>query len=157
MYTKKPNLFRWEILLPGENLIIINKNKVWNYDKDLEQVTIQEINDDSMTSSAFFLSEDVDMLQQEYNIYDFVCSKEKLLKSKMCFKLIPKNENAPFQRLLLGFSNDVLKELILFDQLEQETRITFNKIKVNELIKNNLFTLKIPKGVDIVGNIPEPL
>lgn len=152
MFTKKPNLFRWEVLEPDESLIIINNDKVWNYDKDLEQVTIQKLEKENMTNSAFFLSENTNALQENYNILSFNCKEAKLSTSKKCFKLVPKNENTPFQSLLLGFTNENLTGLVLNDQLDQTTIINFMEPKVNGDINSSLFTFKIPKNVDVVQN-----
>ena len=43
LLLKKPNNFYWEILRPNEQIIVKNKIKLWIYDKDLDQVTIQNI------------------------------------------------------------------------------------------------------------------
>ncbi len=41
MLLKRPGLFRWHTDEPMEQLLVSNGEKVWLYDPDLEQVTIQ--------------------------------------------------------------------------------------------------------------------
>jgi len=49
---KRPGLFRWHTDAPMEQLLVSNGEKVWLYDPDLQQVTIQTL-DQRLTHTPF--------------------------------------------------------------------------------------------------------
>src|SRR5690348_16392147 len=59
MWIKKPGQFRWEVLGNEPRLIIADGRKVWDYDRDLDQVTIQKLNKAQTAAPIFFLTGDV--------------------------------------------------------------------------------------------------
>lgn len=151
MYSKKPNLFRWEIDKPYKNIILLNNDKLWNYDVDLEQVTIQKFAS-SKESTPFFLSGSSENLKQEYKIENAFCGQVGFKKSDNCFRLIPKIEGSSFQSIYIGFKNNQLSQMKMLDLLEQTTLISFSNTKSNIDINPKTFELKIPKGVDVIEN-----
>lgn len=152
MYSKKPNLFRWEVTTPSHGLIISNGKNLWDYDKELEQITIQKINANDINATPFFLSGNVKQLQSDYIIEVATCKTYNLTNSEVCFKLIPKKDDMSFQYLILGFKEDILRDMVMLDQLGQTTDIEFLNPIVNKDINNSLFKLDIPDGVDVLKN-----
>src|SRR5262245_30958888 len=56
---KRPGLFRWHTDAPQEQLLISNGEKVWLFDPDLEQVTIQKLDQRLTQTPALLLSGDL--------------------------------------------------------------------------------------------------
>lgn len=151
LQIKKPGLFRWEVLEPEKNLIVSDGKKVWNYDEDLEQVTVQYLERASGTP-VFFLSGEVDSLDKDFMVKDVTklpdnCSS----KSSLCYLLHPHQADSPFQWIKIGFHEDRLHELQILDQLGQVSRFYFSKIKTNTALEKTIFQFTPPKGVDVIG------
>ena len=142
MMVKKPNQFRWEIIKPDPNLIIVNKGKFFNYDQELQQITIQNIDNIYENSPvSLFLTANIQDINTRYFI-----KKRKV----NCFELIPRNESDGFKNVQLTFKNNIIISLRLTDQLEQISKIKFSNIKINIKLKDQFFRFDIPKGVDVI-------
>lgn len=143
MAIKKPGLFRWQIINPEPNLIIVDGKNLWNYDEELQQVTVQAI-DDSYESSpvSLLLAGDITDIIKKYQI-------TKVANEQ--FELVPKNKVDSFNKINLTFKSGVLSKLQLFAQLGQMSVIQFDKVKTNLIIKAKLFQFVPPVGVDVVG------
>lgn len=153
MWLKKPGQFRWEVQGAEQRIVVSNGKKVWDYDKDLEQVTVQQISKKDIKAPIFFLTGDVNSLEKDFKIQklnpqDKNCMKE----SDHCFTLSPKTEHFAFQQIQIGFKGQVLRELTMVDQLNQHSYFLFTNAKLNPAIEGTLFNFIPPKGVDLVGN-----
>jgi len=140
MALLKPNQFRWEILKPNQQLIIADGKKLWVYDIDLEQVTVEPIEKAFAGTPMMFLSGSSDVLKN----YDIQASQNK-------YTLIPHNKNHPdtqFQKIEIFFENNQLIAMHLFDTLEQGTELLFENIRIKLKPSKQLFKFKTPEGVD---------
>ncbi|NQY42507.1 MAG: outer membrane lipoprotein chaperone LolA, partial [Legionellales bacterium] len=105
LLLKKPNNFYWEVFRPNEQIIVKNKIKLWIYDKDLDQVTVQNI-----TSLKQFNV--LNLLIDENFDYDnhFKVLLTKI-SNKEIFTLETVNDNFDFNKLIIIFTNNKLSEL----------------------------------------------
>ena len=55
-----------------------------------------------------------------------------------------------FVAVQLGFVNGMINQMKLHDHLGHMTLIQFKNIKANIALPSNLFTFKVPKGVDVI-------
>src|SRR3990167_7297198 len=65
---KRPGLFRWHTDEPQEQLLVSNGQQVWLYDPDLQQVTIQKLDQRQTHTPALLLSGDVSEIRQNFDI-----------------------------------------------------------------------------------------
>src|SRR5690606_35728590 len=61
---KRPGQFRWHTDAPLEQLLVSNGKQIWLYDPDLEQVTIQTLDQRLSHTPALLLSGDVSQIRQ---------------------------------------------------------------------------------------------
>ena len=152
MWLKKPGQFRWEVKGKDPRLVVSDGTQVWDYDKELAQVTVQKFKKGQTSAPIYFLTGEVDSLDKDFKITPIPITEGKCLKdSDTCFELLPMNTEGAFQSIRIGFKRQVLKELQLLDQLGQHSTFTFNKVLVNSDLASNLFSFVAPKGVDVVG------
>lgn len=144
MAFQRPDLFRWYSLSPSKQLIINNSQKLAIYDVALAQVTYKNVDEQDNAIPALLLSGDVSKLKQHYNIN--ACAKD----SANCYQLSAKDDNAVLKRLTITFNNNVLKNMIIDNNLDQTTEIRFKNVKINSILNPSLFKLNLPAGVDIV-------
>ncbi|MFZ3155086.1 outer membrane lipoprotein chaperone LolA [Pseudomonas sp.] len=141
---KRPGLFRWHTDAPMEQLLVSNGEKVWLYDPDLEQVTIQTLDQRLTHTPALLLSGDVSKIRENFeishteggNVVDFI--------------LKPKSKDTLFDSLRLSFRNKVLNDMQLIDSIGQRTNILFLNVKMNEPQDDAQFTFEIPAGADVI-------
>ena len=141
---KRPGLFRWHTDEPMEQLLVSNGEKVWLYDPDLEQVTIQTLDQRLTHTPALLLSGDVSKISENFEI------SHKEGGSVVDFTLKPKAKDSLFDSLRLSFRSGVLNDMQLIDSIGQRTNILFLNVKMNEPVEDHLFTFDIPEGADVI-------
>lgn len=141
---KRPGQFRWHTDEPMEQLLVSNGEKVWLYDPDLEQVTIQKLDQRLTHTPALLLSGDVSQIRENFDI-DY-----KEGGNVVDFILKPKAKDSLFDSLRLSFRNRVLNDMQLIDSIGQRTNILFLNVKMNEPVDDGLFSFDIPQGADVI-------
>jgi outer membrane lipoprotein carrier protein len=145
MALQRPGKFRWQTLKPNKQLLVADGQRVWFYDVDLEQVTVQTQNLQQNNSPAFLLSGSTDSLTKDFAI----SSEEK--GDGIWFTLTPKKESNLFKTVQLYFVQNELRGMRLIDNLGQESTLKFTQIKNNAALSANLFQFKPPRGVDVIN------
>jgi outer membrane lipoprotein carrier protein len=146
MALLRPGKFRWEVLKPTKQILVTNGSRLWIYDPDLEQVTIKLLTKEIGDSPAMLLSNTSEGLEKAYNVS---LSKE-LNHQLQWYLLVPKNKNNSFAAIKLGFDKNEIREMMLEDQLGQNTHIEFYNIKVNPTLASSLFVFKLPPNIDVI-------
>lgn len=144
MSVQRPNNFRWETKSPSEQLIVANGNTLWVYDKDLEQVTKQSVDNQVGNTPALLLSGDPSKIDKNFKI-------TQPYSNKNYYVLYPKSANANFKNLSLSFNGGKPVMMVLNDSLGQTTSIKFSNIKLNPSINAAQFKFTPPKGVDVIN------
>ena len=145
-HVRQPNKIYWETFAPYEQIVVSNGEKLWIYDSDLEQVTVQEATD--LEGPLALLSESLEALQAKYNISQSTTGIEKV------FQLVPKinDESSSFSVVRFSFADEHLKSISIVDKLRQTTEIRLNELQVNPNTADSTFEFVVPEGVDIVIN-----
>lgn len=151
---KKPGQFRWEMEGQDPRSVIADGKKVWDYDKELEQVTVQPFVKGQGSAPIFFLTGDVSALDKDFKVVKINPNdKGKCMEGcDACFELEPKASQGSFQWIRVGFKDKKLHEMELLDQLGQRSVFIFTGVVLNENIPAQQFQFKPPKGVDVVEN-----
>lgn len=144
MALKRPGLLRWHTDAPMEQLLVSNGEKVWLYDPDLQQVTIQDLDQRMTHTPALLLSGDVSKIRENFTI------SHKEGGSVVDFILKPKAKDTLFDTLRLSFRNGVINDMQLIDSIGQRTNILFLGVKLNQPLADNQFTFQVPEGADVI-------
>ncbi len=144
MSLKRPGLLRWHTDAPMEQLLVSNGEKVWLYDPDLQQVTIQALDQRMTHTPALLLSGDVSKIRENFTI------SHKEGGSVVDFILKPKAKDTLFDTLRLSFRNRVINDKQLIDSIGQRTNILFLGVKLNQPLADSQFTFKVPEGADVI-------
>ena len=144
----EPNRIRWIINRPMPQQIISDGVQIWLFDPDLEQVIIQAYDANLAATPVGLFSGDSEAINGAFSVaYDQTIS---IVDS---FVLTPKNTQALYQSLRFDFAAQQPQTLEFIDSLGQITRIELNNVEVNPALADNLFTFKIPDGVDIINHV----
>lgn len=141
---KRPGLFRWHTSAPQEQLLISDNKKIWLYDPDLMQLTIQKMDQRMSHTPALLLSGNVSEIQKNFTISAMPRA------GTQSFILIPKDKDSLFSSLTLVFEGNTISRMVLVDNVGQRTSIGFTNIKMNVPVNDNLFKFTPPKGTDII-------
>jgi len=145
MQFSRPGKFRWEYDKPIEQTIVSDGSRVWLYDKDLNQVTVQRLNR-ALGSSPAALLAGSNEIEKSYTLTG-MGGKDGL----DWLEAVPKAQDTAFERVRLGFGKAGLEVMELRDQFGQTTVIKFSAIERNVRIPPEVFRFAPPKGADVIS------
>jgi outer membrane lipoprotein carrier protein len=155
MLFKRPNKFRWDYLKPYQNQIISDGDRLFMYDQDLRQVSINPIAKVSGSTPLLIIAgKNIEKYFTLKNIDDQ--SYNEVSQNIKWVEATPKEEGAGFSKVILGLSDNKLLVMKIVDAFEHTTTISFKNAKYNISLVDNDFLFKLPNGVDVVqsGAIP---
>lgn len=145
VWIARPGKFRWQIMSPSQQLIIVNGKTVWNYDADLLQATKTTLTSQQNMNAAFLLSGQVTSLITQFAIKRVTKSSKQLV-----FSLTPTRPMS-FEKIQLSFNGKLLTAMKTYNSIGQVTQFNFTHIKINQPITDAKFTFSAPKGVDVLS------
>jgi outer membrane lipoprotein carrier protein len=144
MQFVRPGRFRWEYDKPYEQSIVGDGNKLWIYDKDLNQVTVRKL-DKALGGSPAALLAGSNEMEKLYTLTN-LGPQEGL----DWLEAVPKSKDNTFERIRLGFGPAGLEAMELRDQFAQTTVIKFAGVERNPKIAPEVFRFTPPKGADVI-------
>jgi len=142
---QRPGKFRWTYEKPFDQLIVGDGEKVWVYDRDLNQVIVRKLDAALGATPAALLAGD-NALENNFTL---VASGES--DGVQYVDATPKSAESQFTRIRLGFVDDLPRRMLLTDAFGQTTELTFSNLQRNAKIAANAFEFKPPQGADVVG------
>ena len=145
LYLQQPGKFHWQYKEPYVQEIISNGEVLWIYDEDLEQLTIRNIDRDTIekTPAAIILGDS--RLEKHFVQVDM-----GNIDGFDWIELTPRDLEAQYKNIRIGFDRRRLGMMIIADNLGQTTRIDFNEVNKNTALSSKLFEFEIPDDVDVI-------
>jgi len=151
MLFKRPNKFRWDYLKPYQNQIISDGDRLFMYDQDLRQVSINPIAKVAGSTPLLIIAgRNIEKYFTLRNIEDQVANE--MNQNIKWVEAVPKEEGAGFSKVILGLTENKLSVMKIVDAFEHTTTISFKNAKYNVTLVDNDFLFKLPTGVDVVQN-----
>lgn len=145
MWLSRPNRFRWEIDAPYEQIVVSDGDLVTLYDPDLQQATVQPLDQRvTHTPAMLLLSASADDLSENYKV-----SRSQQGVAEM-FTLVPRSPDTLFEELRLTFYGQQLGFLYMIDSIGQRTAIAFDNIEQNGSIDPGRFSIDLPPDTDVI-------
>lgn len=148
LWIERPNRFRWNYETPYEQQIVADGERLWVYDKDLQQVTVRRLEGGLLDTPAVLLA-GKGGLEQQFEIRD-----RGVEGGLAAVQLTPKRKESGFESVRIGFEHGRLRQLEIRDSLGQTTRYVLHDAVENARIPGNRLQFEPPPGVDIVGEPP---
>lgn len=145
MHVARPQLFRWDVKVPFEQLIIADGKQVWVYDPDLAQAVVRPFDRQLADTPALLFSGDAQKIGERYDVT--LAGSEGDARR---FLLKPHDAEALFESLQVSFRKGRLSEMLLVDSLGQKTTIAFSDVKLNGKSPASLFRFEPPAGTDVI-------
>lgn len=141
----RPGKFIWSYEKPYAQLLQADGDKLYVYDKDLNQVTIRPLGNALGASPAAILFGSND-LEKNYTLRD-----AGVKDGIDWLELIPKAQDTQFQEVGIGFRDGNLEAMELHDVFGNVTLLTFSAIQKNPPMKSDQFKFVTPKGADVIN------
>ena len=156
MRLQRPGRFRWEVVEPYSQLIVTDGTTVYVFDADLEQVTVQPLDETLQGTPARLLIGSMDALEATFAV---------VREETASFTLHPRDEEAQYRWIHLEFalppgvadeatSGALLVGIVIVDHLDQETRVVFRNPTLRPPPAAGVFDFRIPDDVDVIGDVP---
>jgi outer membrane lipoprotein carrier protein len=142
---QRPGRFRWTYAKPVDQLIVGDGERVWIYDRDLNQVTVRRISKALGSTPAALLAGSGDV-EKAFELSD-AGARDGLewVEAK------PRESDAGFERIRMGFSATGIEAMELSDNFGQTTRLRFLNVQRNPKVDPADFRFEPPKGADVLG------
>ena len=141
----RPGRFRWTYAKPVDQLIVGDGERVWIFDRDLNQVTVRRLSKALGSTPAALLAGAADVDKA------FALSEAGTREGLEWLEAKPKEPEAGFDRIRMGFSATGLEAMELTDNFGQTTRLRFANLRRNPRIDPAEFRFEPPKGADVLG------
>jgi outer membrane lipoprotein carrier protein len=151
MLFKRPNKFRWDYLKPYQNQIISDGDRLYMYDQDLRQVSINPIAKVAGSTPLLIIAgKNIEKYFMLKNLDDRVNYEDS--QNIKWVEATPREESTGFSKVILGLTENKLSVMKIVDAFEHTTTISFKNAKYNVTLVDNDFLFKLPTGVDVVQN-----
>ena len=147
MLLKRPDKLYWETVSPFQELVVTNGQVLWNYQPDLEQVTIEDWDSDDSELAAQLLNGRTEKLSNDYYVAMINADDNK------SFELSPKMSDSIYELVTVSFIDNVLDMIHLNGRNGEQTVWQFNNLVMNSLIENNSFEFEVPDDIEVVSNL----
>ncbi len=141
---ERPGKFRWIYQKPYEQVLVADGEKLYLYDKDLNQVTVKKISAALPASPASILFGTSDF-EREFTVKD-----DGKRDGLAWLVAVPRGKDSPFEQIEIGFADTVPAVMVIKDSFGQTSRLVFRSFERNPRVEPESFRFVPPKGVDIL-------
>lgn len=141
----RPGRFRWTYDKPQQQLIVGDGEKVWIYDRDLNQVIVRKLDRALGATPAALLAGDT-AIERSFELAE---GGERGGLEWVDAK--PRSAEAGFERVRIGFKDNLPRAMELADSFGQTTRLEFGTVERNPPLERDLFRFVAPPGADVIN------
>ena len=142
---QRPGKFRWVYDKPADQVIVGDGTRVWIYDRQLNQVTVRKMEAALGSTPAALLAGGTDVEKA------FVLSDGGESDGLEWVLARPREQEAGFESVRMGFGSHGLQAMELKDQFGQTTMLRFSSLQRNPKVDPQTFRFDPPKGADVLG------
>ena len=140
----RPGKFIWIYKKPYEQQLQADGEKLYIYDKDLNQVIVKKLGDAIGSSPAAILFGSNDLEK------NFTLSEGGLRDGIEWLQAIPKTKDTTFEKIGIGLKDGMLVAMELRDSFGQVSLLFFSHMEKNPALPASQFRFVIPKGADVL-------
>ena len=148
VYVRYPGKMRWEYEKPDRQIIITDGYELWIYRPEDNQVMTGAAPDFFRDGKGASFLSDIKLIRQKFAI-EFLEKEESLFHE---LKLIPREKNMDVASISLSVSMSTftVMRVVTYNYYGDETRIELLNSKFGVDLDEELFSFKIPQGVDVL-------
>ena len=149
-WMQRPNKLRWVYERPYKQVLVNDGQQFWLYDEDLAQVTVRPSREALQNAPMMLLSGGPELTEK---------FKLQALPAKDDMTWVgiePHDKEGDFVAARMGLRNGLPAVLELSDSLDQQTRILFINLRVNQSVDAARFQFVVPEDVEVIGDSGSP-
>jgi len=141
---QRPGRFRWEVTEPYEQVLVGDGERLYFYDKDLNQVTVRKLRDAlaSTPAAILFGSSDVES--------GFRLRALPGRDGLDWIEALPRSAETGYQRIELGFRGGLPAAMQVQDAFGRTVRFEFHDVVRDPKLAPDAFRFVPPPGADVV-------
>lgn len=141
---ERPGRFRWDYVSPRKQIILADGRDVWIIEEELKQVTRHYQKWALKGTPAAFLALD-ESVDKDFEVIEI---GERM--GMQWLELIPRDPESDFNRVLLAFLDNQLRQMELNDKFGQISRFRFFEVQRNLPIDPQLFVYQGQDDWDVL-------
>lgn len=141
---ERPGRFRWTYDKPYEQVIVSDGQKLFVYDKDLNQVTVKKLGAALPASPASILF-GTDDFERQFDVRD-----DGERDGLAWIVARPRTRDSQFDAIRIGFKGGEPRAMQIADSFGQTTVLAFKRFERNPKLDAGLFQFVPPKGADVL-------
>jgi outer membrane lipoprotein carrier protein len=151
VYLKKGGKMRWEYKSPSPQQIVSDGTYLWVYTPELNQVNKGDAPKALAGPAGSFL-QGLGKVREEFTVRFLNPANKTDGAGRPVLDLTPKKPTPLLTRLVLTLDpkDHVVREAVLYDQLQNTVTMSFNRVVINSGLSDTLFAFTPPKGAAVV-------
>jgi outer membrane lipoprotein carrier protein len=151
VYLKKGGKMRWDYKSPSPQQIVSDGTSLWVYTPELNQVNRGSAPKALAGPAGSFLA-GLGRLRDEFNVRFMNPANKTDASGRFVLDLTPKSPTPLLTRLVLAVDpkDYIVRQAVLYDQLENTVTMTFNKVVINPGLPDSQFVFTPPAGAAVV-------
>jgi outer membrane lipoprotein carrier protein len=151
VYLKKGGKMRWEYKSPSPQQIVSDGTYLWVYTPELNQVNKGDAPKALAGPAGSFL-QGLGKVREEFTVRFLNPANKTDGAGRPVLDLTPKKPTPLLTRLVLTLDPKeyVVREAVLYDQLQNTVTMSFNRVVINSGLSDTLFAFTPPKGAAVV-------
>jgi outer membrane lipoprotein carrier protein len=151
VYLKKGGKMRWEYKSPSPQQIVSDGTYLWVYTPELNQVNKGDAPKALAGPAGSFL-QGLGKVREEFTVRFLNPANKTDGAGRPVLDLTPKKPTPLLTRLVLTLDpkDYVVREAVLYDQLQNTVTMSFNRVVINSGLSDTLFAFTPPKGTAVV-------
>lgn len=139
----RPGKFIWTYQKPYEQILQADGEKLFIYDKDLNQVTTKKLGNALGSSPAAILFGSNDLEK------NFTLHEGGARDGMEWLEATPKSKDTTFDRIGIGLKDGLPQAMELRDSFGQTSLLSFSKFEKNPPLSATGFNFVVPQGADV--------
>jgi outer membrane lipoprotein carrier protein len=151
VYLKKGGKMRWDYKSPSPQQIVSDGASLWVYTPELNQVNTGSAPKALAGPAGSFLA-GLGRVRDEFNVRFLNPANKVDAGGRPVLDLTPKAPTPLLTRLVLSVDprDHVVRQAVLYDQLQNTVTMTFTKVAINAGVPDALFAFTPPAGAAVV-------
>ena len=151
VYLKKGGKMRWDYKSPSPQQIVSDGTYLWVYTPELNQVNKGDAPKALAGPAGSFL-QGLGKVREEFTVRFLNPANKTDGTGRPVLDLTPKKPTPLLTRLVLTLDpkDHVVRQAVLYDQLQNTVTMSFNRVVVNPALSDTLFAFTPPKGAAVV-------
>ncbi|PIE33228.1 hypothetical protein CSA56_12980 [candidate division KSB3 bacterium] len=148
VYFKKPGKMRWEYTNPEQQLLVSDGKTMWFYVTEDSQVIVQNAEDAYGSRTPVTFLSGMGKLQNDFYMKLLPAGENGEYK----LELLPKQPQPELAKLILSVDPNAYRIIhtAVYDPYGNITDVFLHNIETNTTPPDDLFSLAIPDGVDVI-------